>query len=57
MKILQTLTLMLLSYMPDNGVITTDKVVNVSISEIPRNLKEGDLQMEVALPFIVECGI
>ncbi|MCS2652563.1 hypothetical protein NXV35_14485 [Bacteroides faecis] len=39
-------------YLPDNGVITTDKVVNVSISEIPRNLKEGDLQMEVALPFI-----
>lgn len=42
----------IVSYLPDNGVITTDKVVNVSISEIPRSLKEGDLQMEVALPFI-----
>ena len=39
-------------YLPDNGVITTDKVVNVSISEIPRTLKAGDLQMEVALPII-----
>lgn len=40
------------SYLPDSGVVTTDKVVNVSITEIPRGIKEGDTQMEVALPFI-----
>ena len=42
----------IVSYLPENGVITTDKVVNVSITEIPRGMKEGDLQMEIALPFI-----
>lgn len=42
----------IISYIPDNGVVTTDKVLNVSITEIPRSMKEGDLQMEVALPFI-----
>lgn len=42
----------IVSYLPDNSVITTDKVVNASITEIPRGMKEGDLQMEIALPFI-----
>lgn len=42
----------IVSYLPDNMVITTDKILNVSISEIPRGMKEGDLQMEIALPFI-----
>lgn len=42
----------IVSYLPDNSVITTDKVVNASITEIPRGMKEGDLQMELALPFI-----
>lgn len=42
----------IVSYLPENGVITTDKVVNASITEIPRSMKEGDLQMEIALPFI-----
>lgn len=42
----------IVSYMPNNGIITTDKVVNASITEIPRGMKEGDLQMEVALPFL-----
>lgn len=40
------------SYIPDNMVVTTDKILHVSITEIPRGMKEGDLQMEVALPFI-----
>lgn len=42
----------IVSYVPKSGIITTDKVVNVSITEIPRGMKEGDMQMEVALPFI-----
>lgn len=42
----------IVSYLPDNNVITTDKVVNASITEIPRSMKEGDTQMEIALPFI-----
>lgn len=42
----------IVSYLPKNLVITTDKIVGVSITEIPRALKEGDLQMEIALPFI-----
>lgn len=40
------------SYVPESGVLTTDKVVGVSITEIPRGLKVDDLQMEIALPFI-----
>lgn len=42
----------IVSYLPETNVITTDKVVNASITEIPRSMKEGDLQMEIALPFI-----
>lgn len=42
----------IVSYLPKNLVVTTDKIVGVSITEIPRALKEGDLQMEIALPFI-----
>lgn len=42
----------IVSYLPESGVITTDKVTGASITEIPRGMKEGDLQMELALPFI-----
>ena len=42
----------IVSYMPEGGVITTDKVLNVSITEDPRSIKEGDLYQEIALPFI-----
>lgn len=42
----------IVSYVPETGVVTTDKVVNVSITEIPKSLKVDDLQMEIALPFI-----
>lgn len=42
----------IVSYIPTSGIITTDKVVSVSITEIPRAIKEGDLQQEIALPFI-----
>lgn len=42
----------IVSYVPETGVVTTDKVVNVSITEIPKALKVDDLHMEIALPFI-----
>ncbi len=42
----------IVTYLPDGGVVTTDKVINVSITEIPRGIKEGDLQQEIALSFI-----
>lgn len=42
----------IVSYVPDNLVLTTDKILSVSITEIPRGMKEGDLNMEIALPFI-----
>ena len=42
----------IVSYMPEGGVITTDTVLNVSITEDPRSIKEGDLYQEIALPFI-----
>ena len=42
----------ILSYVPARGVVPTDKIIGVSFTEIPRGLKEGDLKMEVALPFI-----
>ena len=42
----------IVSYIPENLVATSDKIVNISITEIPRGLKEGDLNMEIALPFI-----
>lgn len=42
----------IVSYLPETNVITTDKVVNASITEIPRSMKEGDTHMEIALPFI-----
>ncbi|MEG2067704.1 MAG: hypothetical protein RRZ65_08720 [Tannerellaceae bacterium] len=42
----------IVSYVPANGIVTTDKLVNVSITEIPRGMKLDDLNMEIALPFI-----
>lgn len=35
-----------------NGIVTNDRVVNATFTEAPMSLKEGDLYMEVALPFI-----
>lgn len=42
----------IVSYMPQNLVVTTDKIVGVAITEAPRAMKVDDLQMEIALPFI-----
>lgn len=36
----------------ENGIVTTDRIVNAAFTEAPMALKEGDLYMEVALPFI-----
>lgn len=36
----------------DNGIVTTDRVVNATFTEAPMSMKEGDMYMEVALPFI-----
>lgn len=40
------------SYISTENIVITDRVVSVSITEVPRLLKEGDMKMEVALPFI-----
>ncbi|MFV0289663.1 MAG: hypothetical protein ACK5IJ_02015 [Mangrovibacterium sp.] len=48
------------SYASEEGIISVDKCVGVSITEMPKALKQGDLKMEVALPFImldVEHGV
>lgn len=46
----------IVSYLPENGVITTDKIISLSFTEAPRAIKEGDLFQEIALPFIA-CDI
>lgn len=46
----------IVSYLPESGVVQTDKVVNLSITEAPYSIKEGDLYQEIALPFIA-CDI
>ncbi len=43
----------IISYASDNGIVSVDKCVHISITEVPRGLKQGDLKMEVALPFIM----
>lgn len=36
----------------DNGIVTKDCIKNATFTEAPMSLKEGDMYMEVALPFI-----
>lgn len=43
----------IVSYASDDGIITIDKVVGASITEVPKALKQGDLKMEIALPFLM----
>ena len=41
------------SYAPqEGGLVTVDRVIGVSITEIPLGLKADDLYQEIALPFI-----
>ncbi|MCM1031857.1 MAG: hypothetical protein NC410_10520 [Oscillibacter sp.] len=41
-----------ISYASENGIVTVDRVICASITETTRGMKEGDLNMEVELPFI-----
>ena len=43
---------LVVSYISSSGVTVTDIVRGVSITELPHSLKEGDLYMEIALPFV-----
>lgn len=40
------------SYVSDDGIVSTDKIVSASFSELPKGMKEGDLQSEHAMPFV-----
>lgn len=49
-----------ITYLSDAGIVTNDRIVCASFSEIPSGMKEGDLQSEHAIPFIaldVDYGI
>lgn len=46
----------IVSYLPQTGIIQTDKVVSLSITEGGHDIKEGDLYQEIALPFIA-CDV
>jgi len=46
----------IVSYVSESGVVQTDKIVNLSITEAPYGMKEGDLFQEIALPFIA-CDV
>lgn len=39
-------------YIADNAIVSTDIVKLASLSELPTEMKEGDANMEIALPFI-----
>ena len=41
-----------ITYLSPNGIVSTDRIRQASITEAPKGMKEGDLQMEIALPFI-----
>lgn len=50
----------IITYASDAGVVTNDRIICASFSEIPSGSKEGDLQAECALPFIaldIEYGV
>ena len=40
------------SYTSESGILTVDRIVGASITDTTRSMKEGDLNMEVELPFI-----
>ena len=40
------------SYVSPTDIVTSDRIVQASITEVPKSLKEGDLSMEITLPFI-----
>lgn len=46
----------IISFAPKSGVVQTDKVVTASFTEGGSDIKEGDLNQEIALPFIA-CDV
>jgi hypothetical protein len=40
------------SYLGADGIVSTDRIVQASFSEMPKGMKEGDLQSEHAMPFV-----
>lgn len=40
------------TYLSPNGIVSTDRIIQASVSEAPKGMKEGDMNMEIALPFI-----
>lgn len=42
----------IVSYLSEEGIVTIDRIVGASLTELPRSMKEGDKNMEIALPFI-----
>ena len=42
----------IVAYLGDNGVVSTDKIICASFSELPKGMKEGDLQSEHPMPFV-----
>lgn len=42
----------IVQYIPDSGLLVTDKIRNVNISENARKWKEGDTGQEVELPIV-----
>ncbi|MEG1937106.1 MAG: hypothetical protein RRZ64_07985 [Rikenellaceae bacterium] len=49
----------IVSYMSEGGIVTIDRIVCASISEMPHGMKEGDGNSEHVLPFValdVEYG-
>lgn len=43
----------IVQYLPDSGIIKTDKLRNCQFSENPRKWKEGDTGQEVELPLVM----
>lgn len=43
----------IVQYLPDSGLIKTDKLRNCQFSENPRKWKEGDTGQEVELPLVM----
>lgn len=41
-----------ITYLSPAGIVTTDKIVGASFTEIPSGMSEGDLQSEHAMPFL-----
>lgn len=42
----------IVTYLAADGTTLTDSISGVSITELPHSMKEGDMFMEIALPFI-----